>query len=333
MVNEKKENEPDAKVQKNNFSASVKKNPWMLSSLALGVVALILLFLVSSGGITGNAIGEKKVGENLINFIEAQQGAGSAEVVSVVKESGLYKVNVNVQGQLIPVFVSLDGKYAFAQPIPLTGDALLNAGSQQVEQPRDVPKSDKPKVELFVMSYCPYGTQMEKAILPVVSALKDKIDFKLRFTHFTLHGEKEDTEDFRQLCIREEQGTKLLPYIQCILNSTDPYAPADVNQCMKNTGIDTNKVDSCMKTKAVDYYAVDSELSQGYGVQGSPTLVINGVQASSARSPSSVLSTICSAFNNEPTECNSNLPTQSASPGFGYNTGSSADTAAVQCGF
>ena len=173
---------------------------------------------------------------------------------------------------------------------------------------------------------------MEKAILPVVAALKNKIDFKLEFTHFTLHGEKEDTENFRQLCIREEQGSKFLPYIQCVLNSTDPSGPADVVQCMKALKIDTTKVDSCIKGKAKDYYAVDSALSQKYQVQGSPTLVINGVQADSARSPDAILKTICSTFNRAPNECNTQLPTQSASPGFGYSVSNSADSSALNCG-
>ena len=32
--------------------------------------------------------------------------------------------------------------------------------------PANIPKSQRPKVELFVMSYCPFGLQMEKAYAP-----------------------------------------------------------------------------------------------------------------------------------------------------------------------
>jgi hypothetical protein len=181
------------------------------------------------------------------------------------------------------------------------------------------------------MSYCPYGTQMEKGILPVLSVLKDKIDFTLRFTHFTLHGEKEDTENFRQLCIREESSEKLMPYIQCIMNSTDLYNPKNITECMNSLKINISGIDDCIKNKAKDYYAVDSSLSEGYGVQGSPTLVINGVEAQSARSPKAILATICSAFNSAPSECNSELSADNPSPGFGYGT-SGADAAAASCG-
>src|SRR3989344_6088904 len=94
---------------------------------------------------------------------------------------------------------------------------------------------------------------------------------------------KEDTENFRQLCIREEQSAKFLPYVACILNSTDVNNPGNVTACMKGLGIDTVKVDDCMKNNAASYYAVDSKLSQDYGVQGSPTLIINGATSSAGR--------------------------------------------------
>ena len=308
----------------------MRKNPWIFSTAILVIVLVFVIFM--KAGVTGNvvSVSGEEAGDNLIEFINSQ-GQGTAEFVSAEKEGSLYKIIVNYNGADVPTYVSLDGKYFLPSAVPLTGDAIASAGQDQ-QPAADVPKSDKPKVELFVMSYCPYGTQMEKGILPVVSLLKDKIDFKLEFTHFTLHGEKEDTENFRQICIREEQSSKFLPYIQCTLNSTDPYNPADVNQCMKSLGIDSAKVDSCISTKAKDYYVIDSDLSQGYGVQGSPTLVINGVQADSGRSSAAILSTICGAFNNAPAECSQSLPTESPSAGFGYgSTGS--DAAAASCYF
>lgn len=316
----------------------MRRNPWIFSTIILVVVLIVVIFM--KAGITGNAaasVSGEEAGQNLIGFVNSQ-GQGTAEFVSAEKIGSLYKITVKYNGADVPTYVSLDGKYFLPSAVPLTDDAAAvigttdtTAGQGQQQPAATVPKSDKPKVELFVMSYCPYGTQMEKGILPVLALLKDKIDFKLEFTHFTLHGEKEDTEDFRQICIREEQPSKLLPYVQCILNSTDPYSPADTTQCMKSGGIDAAKVNTCISGKAKDYYAIDSGLSKGYGVQGSPTLVINGVQADSGRSPSAILTTICAAFNNAPAECSQSLPTESPSPGFGYSS-SGSDAAAASCG-
>ena len=76
----------------------------------------------------------------------------------------------------------------------------------------------KPTLELFVMSYCPYGVQAEEKLIPIVKEFGDKIDFKLQFiaqekeepsaqdiTPFTsLHGYPEVAENIRQLLIARE---------------------------------------------------------------------------------------------------------------------------------
>ena len=70
-------------------------------------------------------------------------------------------------------------------------------------------------------------------------------------------------------------------------------------------------------------FNVNKDLNEQYGVGGSPTLVINGETVNSARDPQSYLDVVCSAFNNEPSECSQSLSTTSYSAGFGYDAGSS----------
>ena len=57
----------------------------------------------------------------------------------------------------------------------VTSPVATNQPTQpsQPAAPVAVTKSDRPKVELFVMSYCPYGLQMEKAYLPAWNLLKN----------------------------------------------------------------------------------------------------------------------------------------------------------------
>ena len=64
------------------------------------------------------------------------------------------------------------------------------AGEEIIGPPPVVPKSDRPKVELFVMSYCPYGLQMEKAYLPAWELLKNKADIDLKFVSYSIHPKK-----------------------------------------------------------------------------------------------------------------------------------------------
>jgi hypothetical protein len=54
-------------------------------------------------------------------------------------------MNVNYQGQEIPVYVTLDGKYLIVSPIPLTGDTIDN-GNTATGEPVDVEIGDAPMI-------------------------------------------------------------------------------------------------------------------------------------------------------------------------------------------
>jgi len=310
----------------------IKKNPWILSTVVVAIIAIVLLVISVSG--SGSGVSSKKAADNLVEFVESQ-GTGSLEIVETSKESGMHKITYSFNGQQGEVFVSLDGKYLITAPMPLTAEG----GSEtEVKPAQNIPKSDKPKVELFIMSYCPYGTQTQKGILPVASLLKDKIDFKVRWVDYIMHGKKEADENTVQYCIQKDQNAKYLAYMQCFL------ADANAARCYVNASINTVMLNNCMVATDKQYainktftestsqfprYNVDSEDAQKYEVQGSPTLVINGVQAESGRSPAALLATICSSFTTPPAECSQTLSAASPSAGFGYSTAS--DAAAAQC--
>ncbi len=322
------DNNPDKKFKPAEFKKTVKKNPWIMATIVLGIIALVLLVLMLRGGITGNIITGRVIGEadivsKTVDFVNTNllpPGQGQVTFNSISEKSGLYEVLVSFQGREVPIYVTKDGEFMTQALIPMDE---LNQTQQQTQPPVDVPKSDKPKVELFVMTHCPYGTQAEKGMLPVFGLLGDKIDSSIKFVHYFLH-EPEETETPRQVCIREEQSDKFLDYLKCFLEDDDS------ERCLTETGIDKTKLDLCIAGKADDYYAADSELSEGYGVRGSPTLVINGVIADSGRSPAAYLGTICSAFNNAPEECNEDLSTANPSAGFGY-TASAGGSTNAQC--
>ena len=327
------DNNPDKRLNVSEMKSNVKKNPWMVSTIVLGVVALILLVMIYRGGITGGAIGVSansisadEAGEKLVEFANAQ-GAG-AELVEVNDNGIFYEVIVSIQGQDLPVYVTKDGQSFTSSLIPLDIVAA-QAAAEQAQQPpelTEVPKSDKPVVELFVMTHCPYGTQAEKGMLPVYELLGDKIDSSIKFVHYFLHegpGEEPDETPI-QICIREEQGDKFNDYLACFLED------GDSDRCLTETGIDQTKLDSCIENNYDGLYATDSALSQGYGVKGSPSLIINGVTSNAGRSPSSYLAGVCAAFNNPPEECDEVLNSDSPSAGFGY-TASAGGSTDAQC--
>lgn len=313
-----------SQVKKDSLTNKFRENPWIASTLVLGIIVLFLAVGSYSGKLTGNVISANTAGDNLLKYYEAN-GADGLTVKDVKESNGLYQVIFEYQGSDVPIYMTKDGKLAGSMnPISDKTDSGVET------QEEEIPKSNKPVVELFVMTHCPYGTQAEKGIIPTIKALGDSVDAKIRFVHYTMHGEKEDKETRAQVCIREEQSAKWYPYLECFLASTG--SEADATKCLTTAGIDKAKLDTCIKTNAEKYYKADSDLSEGYGVQGSPTLIINGVQASSGRSPDAFLQSICTAFNTVPDKCTSlKLSVASPSPGFGTGT-ASAGASDASCG-
>ncbi len=318
----KKHDKHDVNEEDSEVISKLKENPWMIVSGVLILIIAALLIWNLTGGLTGNVISEDKAGANLVDYLNSMTGGG-VELISVSDAGSLYEVIVSYNGQEIPVYSTKDGKYFVQNVVPITGDAVNSLNTSQPPAPQDIPKSDKPEVELFIMTECPYGTQAEKGLIPTIEALGDKADIQIRFVHYFMHGDVEEQETYRQVCIREEQSDKYLDYLSCYLGAGDSAT------CLTETQINKAKLTSCIATKSEDYYAQDSELSNQYGVQGSPTLVINGVQANSGRDSVSYLDTICSAFSTQPAECETQLSSASPSPGFGYAASASGATDAT----
>jgi hypothetical protein len=319
-----------------NLIDRVRENPWMVISFILGLLIIIFfardLFSGSGNVITGNIVSEEIAGNKLIDFAKLTV-QGDVELVNVSKfNEYLYEVSIIISGQELSVFVTSDGKYLVSSLMPL--DLPLesdSSASKESQEEKEIPKSDKPSVDLFIMTHCPFGTQAEKGFIPVIEALDNSIIANIRFVHYFMHGDIERDETYRQICIREEQSNKYLDYLKCFLegdgNADSSGYIANGNNpdfCLKKSGIDLNKLNLCLNSnKSKEYYELDSKLSESYGVQGSPTLIINGVEASSGRDSSSYLKIICSSFNKNIDKCDLVLSSETPQPGFGWDlTGS-----------
>lgn len=189
-----------------------------------------------------------------------------------------------------------------------------------------------PRVELFVMSQCPYGTQVEKAILPAVRLLGDRIKFSVRFCNYAMHGKTEVDEELTQYCIQKEENGKYLDYLTCFLHE------GNTAFCLNNESIDLGLLKSCMSEtdntyKVYENYNdtskwflqrypsvnMDKILNDRYGVKSSPTLVVNGkVVETYDRNPAGLLSAVCAGFQDQPKDCGKSLPPWTPSLGFGY---------------
>lgn len=332
-----------------------KKN---LSTLFIVIAVLAILGLITalslrtekaetSANKPGKSISIEEASTKADEFINKflMEGGRTAKVKEVVSEYGLYKLSIDITSDVVESYLTKDGKLFFPQALNI--DEITSESSAPQSAPTQPVvtvsnKNAKPVIELFVMSHCPYGTQVEKGILPVLGVLGNKVDFEVKFNDYAMHGEKELTEEINQYCIQKEQNPKYLSYLTCFLAASDSKA------CLAEAEINTKSLDSCFaKTNkefkildnfnnkvgyqgsypGFDVYATDNTK---YGVGGSPTLVINGETISGGRDSASLLATICSAFTDAPEECSTVLSSAAPSPGFGYNTSASASDASCE---
>ena len=213
-----------------------------------------------------------------------------------------------------------------------------NAAPVQVTQTTVVPatpqKSSRPAVDLYVMSFCPYGVQAETAMKPVVALLGTKADFSVHYITSvknstvegirSLHGIEEAKEDLRQLCVMKYYPDKFWSYIEGINAQCYPGSrePAVLDQCWRNVsvplGIDAEKVTSCAySSEGISMIKDDERITTEKQITGSPTLLINGQTYAGQRTPEAYKLAICTSFESLPVECNTVLTTQQAGQAAG----------------
>ena len=310
--------------------------------IIVAVVAAIIFFVPAKKNSTNLLNNKDKA--SVTSFINDTLlgGQATAKIEEVTDVGNVYKLKISINGQPIESYMSKDGKYFFPEAFNMASSSKKEVTKNPASA--GVIKNEKPKVELFVMSYCPYGTQIEKGILPVVQALGDKIDFSLKFVDYAMHGQKEMTENLVQYCIGAEQNDKLNLYLGCFLKDGDSVG------CLKTTAVNQKKLNLCVQNADKEFnvtsqftnktnwkgnfppFDVNKSDNTKYGVQGSPSLVINGVQVSVNRDSASLLTSICGAFNTQPEICSSaKLSSASPTPGFGYGTTASTQAPSANC--
>jgi hypothetical protein len=245
---------------------------------------------------------------------------------SPFREDSDYEIVLDYNGNIISKNDLVNGKLVSPKDLYIN----VESTSTNVYPPSSYEKLSKPIVELFVMSYDPFGIQMERGILPVIEVLGDKIDFKIKFNNYAMHGEKELKENLTQYCIQKEQASKLTSYLKCFFNNSDSVS------CLDKAEVNKASLDSCI-SKTDNEFQITANYNnkigyQGnypgfnvykddnikYNVGGSPTLIINGENIQSKRDSVSLLKTICDTFLAQPKECDTKLSNIVPQLGFGF---------------
>jgi hypothetical protein len=301
----------------------------MKKILFLSLAFALLISGCSRAKVTVISLEEAKA--KSLSFINSNlvQAGQEVTVKDAVEENGLYKIVINMSsGQEVITYITKDGGKFFPQVMDIAETEKKIADQKASSTPETAstaPKSEKPKVELFVMGFCPYGVIAEQAMAPVYDLLKSKADININFIASvatddindvkSLHGTIEGIEDARQLCIEKNYSKDVLwKYVSEINEKCYPiYRQGDEayatcwKTAAKNAGANASKIEACITKEGASLIKGEDVIAQGYGVSGSPTLIINGSKVNAARTPEGYKTAICGAFEKAPEECSKTL--------------------------
>jgi len=286
--------------------------------------------------------GDKKIAEKAVNYINDNDlASATASLLEFSRESGLIKIKIKIGETEFDSYVSKDGRFLFPNVIEMV--TLENTNTEgttptvSVGSCDELTKTDNPVLEVYIVSLCPYGLQIQRAVAEAVKSVPELANYvKIRYIGSTdgstiqsMHGEEEATENLRQICIREEQSNKYWNYASCYMKAGDSSA------CLLSAGVDSGKLSSCMSdtTKGIAYASEDFILNNKYGVSGSPTLMLGDAVVSETgfggRSADAIKSIVCCASSSESSFCSQALNTSPAATSFSqdYSSGNSTNTA------
>jgi hypothetical protein len=259
-------------------------------------------------------------------------------------------------------------------------------------------KNNNPEFNFYVMSFCPYGNQIEDAIRPIADLLGDKADIHPRYIfdkiegldayckqttgdpsqcsqyvtagyfqteseckdtiaesnktcldekqylkigdnlYSSLHGRVEANQNVREICAfnMAEDKSQWWDFIDNVNQNCDSQnADTCWEEEAKKANFDTNKITECFNTQAGDLIEKEIALTTQYKVQGSPTLIINGitfppesayvqdgtgtlkigdkvVAQDQFRTPNTIKEAVCASFKRAPKECKTEINEVSA---------------------
>lgn len=200
----------------------------------------------------------------------------------------------------------------------------MNEGGCELEQCKNTLacRKDAPnKLEVFVMSQCPYGVRALNAMEEVLKNFDKKLDFEVHFIangtakdgFNALHGQPEVDENIRELCAIKLHGKnhKYMDYVLC--RNKDIRSDKWETCTGGATGIDTKKMQKCIESEGKQLLENDIKVANGLGIGASPTWLANGKYKFSGIDADTIKRNLCQ-YNKDLKGCDNTLsgPAQGA---------------------
>ncbi len=257
---------------------------------------------------------ETFINENLM------QAGMKAEIKNVALENGLYKMTVSLgAGQEIESYATKDGKIFFPESINIEEIKKKIQDMKEQQQAAaqksnvEIPKNDKPTVDLYGMSFCPFGNKTEDTMKSVYDLLKNKVNFNFHYIVTSngdaiqsLHGEKEVAQNKREACVLKNYGKDKWFSFVTYVNTNCGSDGSCWEVGAKNSGLNVANINACVTSQGVSLMKENEKVSNAAGASGSPTLIINGATSNVVYkygNSEEYKKVICDAFNKAPAEC------------------------------
>jgi glutaredoxin len=202
-----------------------------------------------------------------------------------------------------------------------TGDGKVDCDDETCKGKKACREEIKNKLDVFVMSQCPYGVKTVDAMEEVLKNFgynQKKINFEVNFIGneqdgklSSMHGQTEVDEDLRQLCVQKHynKNYKFMDYILC---RNKDYRSTDWETCATK-GIKADVIKKCAESEEGKQLLIASfKKATDLGISGSPNWLLNNRFDMNARNSNSIKDAFC--------EKNSGLPGCEAKLSDGSNT-------------
>ncbi|HLD98386.1 MAG TPA: DsbA family protein [Candidatus Nanoarchaeia archaeon] len=272
----------------------ITKNKWAVYTIIFAAISIILLIILLTGGSFTSNVSKSKITPMISSFVNTEIiPEGGVEIVSIESQSGVYVATINVDGDVVPLYFTKDGKF-ISQGTPLISidsslgaDTNLNAGTDTLPTEKVDASPDNDAVlgdvnaPVTIIEFsdfqCPFCERFYTETLPLLKTnYIDTGKVKLIYRDYPLdfHPMAQKSAEAAE-CVRAKGGDEgFWKYHDQIYENQASLTNDNLKKWAKELGynIDTC-LDSGEKTSEVLKDLSDGE---SYGVTGTPTFFING---------------------------------------------------------
>ena len=196
---------------------------------------------------------------------------------------------------------------------PATGaaspGAAVGAASAVVKpagqgSPSTAQATEQVSLRIFAMSKCPYASQVENELVPLIDALGLALDLRLEYIVSeeqgklnAMHGPAELKGNQVQLCAQQHYSTRRFAMFLACQNRTFKLIPDNWRQCAADLGLDQAALETCLTSgQGERLQRASMAQAKAVGAEGSPTIYVGDKLYKGGRTKLDLMRAICAAY-------------------------------------